>query len=337
VKQAEVLLLRESPAVKDLIRKEGKPTFLERYRLLRVKESRRDLFLDPRRRTGKVGEETVGDTRELEAVQLEALRILYEKARLELESFREAEKLSTDFLRRSAAKRAFLTAFQQLESEIQRVSRRSPEFSSRDIQDRYQVEVKRPYELLTEEAKDVTGVNGPATGVTEDQAKGYLKELQFLSDGRKFTETVDKWLAIETLLRDAGKNVEEGARPHITEMRRLGEHAQYQSLLAQRKIQVQGVVQMNKRAEPVEPGVEPTSPGGEQERVSAVIVNGRFLKPGEYLDKDLVFRGVDVDGRLLFTFLIKQADTGATGKHNVDYVQPQPDLLQQGTADLGQD
>ena len=337
VTAAETLLMRESNEVKEIIKKEGKPTFLEKYRLARVKESRRDLFLDPRRRTGKVGEEAVDNTRELEAVRLEALRILYEKARLELESYREAEANSTDFLRRSAAKRAFQVAFEQFSGEIGKVSRRSPEFASRDIQDRYVVEVKRPYEKLVEDSRDLG--TAPATGITEEQAKGYHGEVKALADERKFKETVDKWLAVETLVKDAGKNIEDKARPHIDRIRVLGEHAQYQVLLAQRKIQVQGVVQMNRKVEAGEGAPPGAAAGGDgtMERVSAVIINGRFLKPGEYLDKDLVFRGVDPDGRLLFTFIVKKADTGAVEKHDVDYVQQQPDLLEQQSAILGQE
>lgn len=91
----------------------------------------------------------------------------------------------------------------------------------------------------------------------------------------------------------------------------MGEHAQFQSLLSQRKISVQGIVRMSKRAEEVE--------AGKPAEVSAAIINGRFLKPGDYLEKDLAFRGVEPDGRLLFSLQ----------KHEVDFVQPQPELLQQ--------
>ncbi|MCK6481393.1 MAG: type 4a pilus biogenesis protein PilO [Planctomycetaceae bacterium] len=313
ISEAEIIQLRDDKQVKDILKNDGKPTYLERYRLLRVKESRRDPFLDPRRRTGKGVADTSGDGgKEQEVVRLEQLLILVGKAQVELQGYREAEKSRSDFLRLAAAKRAFVGAKEALEQELTQVSAKSPEFNNRDLQDRYALEVKRPYEQLLRDSGDITTREGTQPMVlTEEMCRTLRADMKAIMDARKFGEAVEKWINIDSVVREAGKKVEDGARPVIEEMRKMGEHAQFQSLLSQRKISVQGIVRMSKRAEEVE--------AGKPAEVSAAIINGRFLKPGDYLEKDLAFRGVEPDGRLLFSLQ----------KHEVDFVQPQPELLQQ--------
>lgn len=320
VSDAERMQLLEQKEVKDILEKEGKPAFLERYQLLRAKESRRDLFVDPRRRTGTGAPgEKAEDLYNVEVIQLEKLRIFYEKSRLELDGFRVAEQ-SPDFLRRTAAKRAFLAAKDELEAEIKKVSGKTPEFQSRDLQDRYIVEVKRAYESLIADAADLIGPGGGIGprdfSLTEEMAQGFRKDMQTLMDARKFAEALEKWVNVEALEREAGKRIDEPAKPHMAAIRKMGEHARHQVLFAQRKMDVQGVVRMRKRGE--------QGPG---DTVSAVIINGRILFPGKNMDKDLVFRGVGEEGQLLFTLQ----------GHEVDYLQPKPDLLATQRAILEQD
>lgn len=319
IKGDEELQLLESKEVKDTIASKGKPASVERYQLMPGRENRRDPFVDPRRRVGgKDSEKGKDDIRIQEEALLEALRLKLEKTRLEGESYRSAEQ-AKDFLRMAAAKRTFLKSKNELEDEIRKVSANNPEFKSRDLQDLYVIEVRRPYEKLMTEYADIIGTGrGPEdVRITEVMARGFLKDLKDLFDQRKFPEAAEKWNGIDSLLREAGKNVEDGARPVIEEMRRMGDHATYQAQLALKKIEIQGVVRMGKG--------------------SAVIISlaggpGKIVFQDKNVDRDLVFVRVEEgpkgeQDRLIFKI----------NGHEVDYVQPKPQLLGSERAVLTQE
>jgi len=318
VTEAERTLLLDQKEVKDILEREGRPTLLERYDLMRTREDRRDLFLDPRRRLTGTGEGvTQDDVYTKESTQYAFLELKYRRAKVEAEAYRNVEN-TTDFLLRAAQKKAFLAAMEALETEIKKVSARTPEFQSRDIQDKYLLTVKRPYEKLKQEMQDLAGEGGPqkeGIKISEEIARGLRQELQALVDARKFPEAVERWQNIDLAFRDAGKRVEEGAKTHLEAMRKLGEHSRFQKLFAEKKLQITGVARMQK---PPEEGGE-----GTPEMVSAIIVGGagakesRILGPGKAFDRDVVFRGVEEGGRLLFSYQ----------GHEVDYIPPPPDLL----------
>lgn len=326
VTDAERTLLLDQAEVKKILEQEGKPTLLERYDLMRTREDRRDLFTDPRRRlTGTGVDVTQDDIYTKESTQYAFLELKYRKAKVEYDAFRNVES-SPDFLLRAAQKKAFLQAMESLEGEIKKVSARSPEFQSRDIQDKYVLNVKRPYEKLKNDAQDIlsnevtVGDKGPK--ITEEIARGLRQELQALVDARKFPEASERWQNIDLAFRDAGKRVEEGAKAHHEAMKALGERARYQKLFAEKKMDILGVVRMQK---PPSPDADPNEPPAAPEMVSAIIVStpgtkdvgSRILTPGKTLDRDVQFRGVEEGGRLLFSFQ----------GHEVDYVPPPPDLL----------
>ena len=176
------------------------------------------------------------------------------------------------------------------------------------------MEVKRPYEKLMIDFADLIGGSGTRDGytLTEGAAAGLRKGLQESVDNRKFREAAEQWGGIDALVRDAGRNVEEGAKPHVEAMRVIGEHARYQAMLAEKKIEVQGLVRM--------------------ERTSAAIINGRTLFPGKNLDKDTVFLRVEEGSkgepdRLIFKIQ----------GHEVDHIQPKPQTLGSEKAILTQD
>lgn len=334
VTSAETTQLADQPEVKQILEKDGRPAFLEHYDLLRNLQDRRDLFVDPRRRlSGPVdGQDT---NRDVEMNQLALLTLKVQKAQVELKGYRNVEK-SPDFLLRSAQKEAFLNAKDDLKEALKKVSSRSPEFQNRDLMDKYIVDVKRPYEALDRDSPDIVrgrGSEGGPQGVklSADIVRGLRDQLKALVDGRKFPEASEHYQKVDLAIRDAGKSIEESALPVVEEIRKLGERARYQAQFAQRKLDIQGVVRMQKRAAPPAGGVE--APVGVEvpepppETVSAVIVNGRILVPKKALDRDIVFLGVEEDGRLLFSYQ----------GHDVDYVQPKPDILAPSRMVLEQD
>jgi hypothetical protein len=301
--------------VKDRVAATGRPTSIERYQLRPGRDNRRDLFVDPRKRTDKDPSKE-GGPRGQEETQLELLGQKFQRLQLELESYRNAEK-EKDFLRMAAAKKNFLQAKEELEEEIRKVSQRQPEFTIRDIQDRYLSEFKLPYVKLMAQAQDlVAGIDGKPQGVkiTGEMAMGMRKDLDALVEARKFQEAADKWNGIDALVRDAivSKTLEDSARPHIDAMRKVGEEAKYQAILHARKIEIQGIVRM--------------------EKTSAVIVNGKTLFPGKALDKDVRFLRVEEGGKGEGDRIIFSVDG-----HEVAYVQPKPALLQSERAVLQQE
>jgi Tfp pilus assembly protein PilO len=314
IKTDKELQLLESKDVKDIVANKGRPANLERYQLLPGRDNRRDIFVDPRRRTvsSKTGPD--GDNiRTQEETVLESLKIKLEHCRIELDSYRNAEQ-SKDFLRMAATKRSFAKSREELEEDLRKVQSSSPEFKSRDLQDRYLAEVKRPYELLMKEADFITPGTGPGgPKFTETMAEGMRKDLQEKMDKRMFREAAESWNGVDSFARDSGKTgIEEAAKPHIDAMRVMGEHAQFQAMLAEKKIVVQGVIRM--------------------ERGSAAILNGKTLFPGKNFDKDTVFVRVDEGpkgegDRLIFKIQ----------GHEVDLVQSRPQLLGADKALLGQD
>ena len=304
-----------SKEVKDILAAKGKPASLERYQLLPGRDNRRDLFVDPRRRTDTTGAGGAEGKRGEEETRIEALRLKLERLRLDLESYRNAEK-EKDFLRMAASKRNFLQAKEELEEEIRTLSQNQPEFTSRDLQERYQSEVRQPYVKLMAEAQDLGSGSGsgPSIKVTAEMAAGMRKDLEGLVAQRKFQEAAEKWNGIEALVRDAftAKTVEDAARPHIDAMKQVGEHAKFQHILHSKKIEVQGVVRM--------------------EKSSAVIVNGRTLFPGKAFDKDVRFVRVEPGQKGEGDRIVFSIDG-----HEVDYMQPKPTLLQSERAMLQQD
>ena len=128
-----------------------------------------------------------------------------------------------------------------------------------------------------------------------------------------FREAADSWNGIDSFARDCGKNgIEDAAKPHMDAMRVMGEHATFQAMLADKKIVVQGVMRM--------------------EKTSAVILNGRSILPGKNFDKDTVFvrvaEGAKGEGdRIIFKIQ----------GHEVDLVQPKPQLLGADKASLLQE
>jgi Tfp pilus assembly protein PilO len=314
VKREEELQLLESKEVKDLVAQKGRPANLEHYQLLPGRDNRRDLFSDPRRRTTPTKDGGPTSERDSEEVLLQALELKFERMKLELESFRNAEQ-SKDFLRQAASRRSFLKAKDEIDRDMAKVSARNPEFKSRDLQDKYQNKVKGPYNDLLKTCADLLaggGTGGVPDKITEAMTAGMRKELQDMMGKRMFKEAEERWGAVENLLRDAGKNVEEDARPHVEAMKTMGEHAHYQALLAEKKIQVQGFVRM--------------------EKASAAIVNGRTLFPGKSLDKETIFLRVEEGAKGEADRLIFKIQG-----HEVDYVQPKPPMLSMDKAALLQD
>ena len=316
ISDAKFDTLLGSKEVKDILAAKGKPASLERYQLLPGRDNRRDPFVDPRRRTDTTGAGSAEGKRGEEETRIEALRLKLERLRLDLESYRNAEK-EKDFLRMAASKRNFLQARQELEDEIRTISQQQPEFTSRDLQERYQSEVRQPYVRLMAEAQDLgteAGPGGVTVKVTAEMAAGMRKDLEGLVAQRKFQEASEKWVGIESLVRDAftAKTVEDAARPHIDAMRQVGEHAKFQHILHSKKIDVQGVVRM--------------------EKSSAVIINGRTLFPGKAFDKDVRFVRVDPGAKGEADRIVFSIDG-----HEVEYMQPKPALLQSERALLQQD
>ncbi len=318
IKPVEVSQLEDSKEVKDIVASKAKPTGIERYQLLPGRDSRRDLFLDPRRRVvvDKMAPDAEGEKREIEVATLETLKLQLEKCLLEGQTYRNAEQ-AKDFLRMAAAKRNFLKASEELAENLQKVSKNSPEFKSRDLQDRYLAEVKRPYEKLMQDYADLMGPDGQdgkagQFRLTEATALGLRKEMKDLMDKRMFAEAAEKAAVIETLVRDAGKKIDDAARAPIEEVRGMAEHARYQVMLSQKKIEVQGIVKM--------------------ERTSAAIVNGRTLFPNKTFDRDTIFLRVEEGrkgegNRLIFSIL----------GHEVDYIQKPPELQPMGIETLRQE
>jgi Tfp pilus assembly protein PilO len=314
IKTEKELQLLESKDVKDIVATKGRPANLERYQLLPGRDSRRDIFADPRRRTtpNKPGAEGGDAIRTSEETLLESLKIKLEHCRIELDSYHNAEQ-SKDFLRMAATKRSFGKAKADLAEDLRKLSSNNPEFKSRDLQDRYLAEVKRPYEILMNDSdiKVDGGERGPQ--LTEAMADGMRKELKDLMDKRMFAEAADKWNGVDSFSRDAGKSgIEEAARPHIEAMRAMGEHAQFQTMLAEKKIVVHGVLRT--------------------ERGSAAILNSKILFPGKNFDKDTVFVRVEAGAkgepdRLIFKIQ----------GHEVDLVPAKPPLLGADKALLIQD
>jgi Tfp pilus assembly protein PilO len=301
--------------VKDILAAKGRPTSIERYQLLPGRDNRRDLFVDPRKRTDKAGGPREGP-RGNEEAQLELLTQKYLKLELELESYRHAEK-EKDFLRMAASKKNFLQAKEELESEIKKVSLNQPEFTLRDLQDRYLAEVKQPYIRLMAQAQDLVAgsdTGGVAVKITAELAAEMRKELVGLVEKGKFQDAADKWNGIDALVRDAivARSLEDGARPHVDAMRKIGEEAKYQAILHSRKIEVQGIVRM--------------------EKSSAVIINGKTLFPGKALDKDVRFLRVEEVGKGEPDRIIFSVDG-----HEMAYTQPKPALLQSERALLEQE
>jgi hypothetical protein len=303
--------LLENPDVKKTIAEKGRPASIEKYQLLAGRDGRRDLFADPRRRIEKGPEGPRGEGTAEEAI-LEGLLVQVKRFELELESFRNAEK-AKDFLRMAALRRNLTTARDQLVESVRNLSANSPEFKRRDLLERYRLEVRGPYEDLLRQAAEIVGGGGTDVKVTTEMAAGMRKDLEDHMAARKFQEADERWKGMEALLREAKPEfIEEGAKPHIAEMKRIGEHAKYQALLYQKKIEVQGIVRM--------------------ERGSAAIVNGRTLFPNKSLDKETIFL---------------RAEQGRTGEgdrlvfslqgHEVDFLQPRPQLLTAERATLQQD
>ena len=319
IKGDEELQLLESADVKNEIAAKGKPASIERYQLMPGRENRRDMFIDPRRRVGgKDSDKGKDDIRIVEEALLEALRLKLEKARLEGEAYRSAEQ-AKDFLRMAAAKRSFLKAKEELEDEIRKVSANNPEFKSRDLQDAYVVEVRRPYEKLMTDYADIIGTSGgrEPIRITEVMARGFHKDMKDLHDLRKFTEASEKWAGIESILNEAGKNVEEGAKPVVEDMRRMGAHAANQALLALKKLEIQGIVRMGK---------------GSAVIISVAGAPGKIVFQDKNVDKDLVFVRVEEGGKGETDRLIFKING-----HEVDYVQAKPQLLDQNRDVLTQD
>ena len=211
-----------SKEVKDVLAAKGRPASLERYQLLPGRDNRRDPFIDPRRRTDTAGATSGDGQRTEEETRIEALRLKLERLRLELESYRNAEK-EKDFLRMQAAKRNFQQAKDEFEEEIRTISQSQPEFKNRDLQERYQSEVRQPYVKLMADAQDLgtgPGPGGITIKVTAEMAATMRKDLESLVSQRKFQEAAEKWNGIEGLVRDAftAKTVEDSARPHIDAM-----------------------------------------------------------------------------------------------------------------------
>jgi Tfp pilus assembly protein PilO len=303
VKTDKEMQLLESKEVKEIVASKGRPANVEKYQVLPGRENRRDLFLDPRRRTGGTkGVDSAQTVRTEEEGVLEGLLLRVEHCRFDLESYRNAEQ-SKDILRMAATKRAFAKSKSELEEDLRKVSSKNPEFKARDLQDRYLSEVKRPYEALMREAAGVIPSEGiAAPKFTEAMGEGLRKDLKVLMDKRQFKEAAERWAGVDALVRDSAKGgIEEGAKPHIDAMKVMGEHAQFQAMLAEKKIVVQGVIRMP--------------------RGSAAILNGKTLFPGKNFDKDTVFvrveEGAKGEGdRLIFKIQ----------GHEVDYVQPKPQL-----------
>ncbi len=315
IKAEKELQLLESKDVKEIVATKGRPANLERYQLLAGRDNRRDIFMDPRRRTSpnKPGADTADGIRVGEETLLESLLLRVEHCRVELDSFRHAEE-KKDILRMAATKQNFAKSKEALEADMRKLAASSPEFKSRDLQDRYLAEVKRPYETLLKEADFLpTGPNGAGPKFTEAMAEGVHKDLKDKMDKRMFREAADLWSGVDSLARDSGKNgIEEGARPHLDAMKVMGVHAQFQNMLAEKKIVVQGVLRT--------------------ERGSAAILNNRILFPGKNLDKDTVFSRVEEGGkgepdRLIFKIQ----------GHEVDLVPAKPQLLGADRAILVQD
>lgn len=315
IKGEKELQLLESKDVKDIVANKGRPANLERYQLLPGRDQRRDIFVDPRRRTSpkNAGEGDKAGERGQEETVLESLQIRLEHCRIELDSYRNAEA-AKDFLRMAATRQSFIVAKAELEDGIRKVSAQSPEFKARDLQDRYISEVKRPYDQLLRDSAEwikTDGTRGPA--FTEIMAEGMRKDLQDKMNKRMFAEAAEQWAGIEAFTRDAGKNgVEEAAKPHVDAMRTMGEHAQFQVLLAQKKIVVQGLLR--------------TSKG------SAAILNNKTLMAGKNFDKDTVFVRVEEGAKGTGDRLVFKIQG-----HEVDYFQPKPQLLGADKALLSQD
>jgi Tfp pilus assembly protein PilO len=316
IKPVEEAQLLETKEVRDLVASKAKPTSIEKYQLLPGRDNRRDPFVDPRRRVvQEKGAGTEGGTDKQEETLFETLSVQLEKLRLEIESYRNADQ-AKDFLRMAASKRNAMKYREELEDNIRRVSQSSPEFKRRDLQEKYINEIKQPYLKLVTDSSDIfEGTGGPKGQFrfTEVIGQGLRKELKEMMDKRQFPEAAEKWAVIDQLARDAKQNVDDGARPILKEMEKMGEHARYQTMLGQKKIDIQGIVRM--------------------ERVSAVIINGRTLFPGKNLDRDTIFLRVEDGGargegdRLIFSIM----------GHEVDYIQPKPQLLNMGKAELQQE
>lgn len=315
IKPEKELQLLESKDVKEIVATKGRPANLERYQLLAGRDNRRDIFQDPRRRTSpnKPGAESADGIRIGEETLLESLLLRVEHCRTDLDSYRNAEA-SKDILRMAATKQSFGKTKEALEADMRKLASSTPEFKSRDLQDRYIAEVKRPYEQLMKDGADVMPSIGPNNRVqfTEAMAEGVHKDLKEKMEKRQFREAADLWTGVDSLARDSGKNVEEGAKPHLEAMRVMGVHAQFQNMLAEKKIVVQGVLRT--------------------ERGSAAILNNRILFPGKNLDKDTVFSRVEEGGkgepdRLIFKIQ----------GHEVDLVPAKPQLLGADRAILVQD
>ncbi len=86
---------------------------------------------------------------------LEVLKLQVGKCRLDGETCRKEDQ-AKDFLRMAVARRRFRMDLAELEVKMGGwVSKNSPGFRSADLQDRYLVEVKGPYERLLQDFADL--------------------------------------------------------------------------------------------------------------------------------------------------------------------------------------
>ncbi|MHC4924153.1 MAG: hypothetical protein ACYTG4_08755, partial [Planctomycetota bacterium] len=316
----EVDLLKDT-MVTDIIKERGKPE-IERYQLLPGRENRRDVFVDPRpsvsRDPNNIGPD-VDDTGEGEVQVVEALKLKLELCSVELEAYRNAEK-SKDFLLMAATKRQFLERTSEFETDYGRVKAKNPPFETRLAMDRFTTEVERPYMKMMEDATKTLGLDREEgkVAISKTAAEGMKRDMKGLMDERAWKDAVTKWMNIDQLRRDAGRNVDRGAEPILDEINKMGEHAKFQEMLASKNLSIQGIIRMEQTVTDEDTGVET------RELRSGVIVNGRTLFPGKLLDSETRFLRVEEGDRLIFVIQ----------GHEVDHVPPEPELLSMESAIL---
>ncbi len=297
--------------VKDTVAKAGRPA-IEQYKLLTGKEGRRDMFLDPRRAAGPVtpvdGQQPDIGTREADELSLLVTELDSVQNCFDIVKAADAAK---EYLRRATAIRNLDRARQEYTSEVRKVTARTPAFTNRDIEQRFQDEVQNRYDRLTVEIERYLGPANPDMGITQVRladARQFVKEIEDLAAARQWDAATEKFVQLDTYLKDPRTKVMADAEQEVAKLRDVGERVMLQSAFMKKDLRLQGVVRL--------------------ERGSAIILNGKTLKAGKgALDEETTFLRVAEDGRLIFSYKGRE----------VDYVPPKEKDQKISAKDLNED
>ncbi len=299
----EEAAIKSMASVKEFIREKAKPKVLEPYQLMPGRDGRRDPFMDPRRvidTSSTVSESTVYPEQKR---KLEALKVNLDTADVELRAF-ELAKEKDDFLLMAAQKKKYQEAKELLDVNLREVTKKVPAFTFKDLQDDFMRNVDEKYRAMSAKADQLqVGGQTGGGGIGAAEARRLLGELREMADNRLFDAAVDKGNQIAAYVAESPR-VDDAAKPHLAEIKRIAEHARFQQQFERKGIVVKGIVRTP--------------------HTSAVILGERTLLPNKSLDAETVFLRAEEGGRLVF----RMKD------HEVDYIVEPPKIISSEWASL---